>query len=83
MDFILPEYSLGNLRKAMEPGNFFAVARYAKNELGEDFKGEGAVPVVTEISVDDDNDTITIKGINCNAIEWIADGEIIESGFMI
>ena len=79
MDFILPEYSLGNLRKAMENGNFFAVARYAKNELGEDFKGEGAVPVVTEISVDDDNDTITIKGINCNAIEWIADGEIIES----
>ncbi len=79
MDFILPEYSLGNLRKAMENGNFFAVARYAKNELGEDFKGEGAVPVVTEITVDDDNDTITIKGINCNAIEWIADGEIIEN----
>lgn len=79
MDFILPEYSLANLRKAMENGNFFAVARYAKNELGEDFKGEGAVPVVTEITVDDDADTITIKGINCNAIEWIADGEIIES----
>ncbi len=79
MDFILPEYSLRNLRKAMENGNFFAVARYAKNELGEDFKGEGAVPVVTEITVDDDNDTITLKGINCNAIEWIADGEIIES----
>ncbi len=79
MDFILPEYSLENLRKAMENGNFFAVARYAKNELGEDFKGEGAVPVVTEITVNDDNDTITIKGINCNAIEWIADGEIIET----
>ena len=79
MDFILPEYSLENLRKAMENGNFFAVARYAKNELGEDFKGEGAVPVVTEITVDDDDDTITIKGENCNAIEWIADGEIIES----
>ncbi len=79
MDFILPEYSLENLRKAMENGNFFAVARYAKNELGEDFKGEGAVPVVTEIAVDDDNDTITIKGRNCDAIEWIADGEIIET----
>lgn len=79
MDFILPEYSLANLRKAMENGNFFAVARYAKNELGEDFKGEGAVPVVTEITVDDDADTITIKGKNCDAIEWIADGEIIET----
>lgn len=79
MDFILPEYSLSNLRKAMENGNFFAIARYAKNELGEDFKGEGAVPVVTEITVDDDADTITIKGRNCDAIEWIADGEIIET----
>lgn len=79
MDFILPEYSLGNLRKAMENGNFFAIARYARNELGEEFKGEGAVPVVTEITVDDDADTITIKGRNCDAIEWIADGEIIET----
>ena len=79
MDFVLPEYSLANLRKAMENGNFFAVARYAKNELGEDFKGEGAVPVVTEITVDDDADTIKIKGRNCDAIEWIADGEIIET----
>ena len=79
MDFILPEYSLDNLRTAMETGTFFSIARYAKNELGEDFKGEGAVPVVTSISVDDENDTITISGKNCNAIEWIADGEIIKS----
>ena len=79
MDFILPEYSLDNLRNAMETGTFFAIARYAKNELGEDFKGEGAVPVVTGITVDDETDTITISGKNCKAIEWIADGEIIKS----
>ena len=79
MDFILPEYSLGNLRKAMENGNFFAIARYAKNELGETFAGSGATPAVTKIDVDDDNDTITLTGINCKAIEWIADGEIIQS----
>lgn len=79
MDFILPEYSLENLRRAMENGNFFAVARYAKNELGEDFAGKGAWPKVMDLKVDDENDTITIKGINCKAIEWIADGEIIQS----
>lgn len=79
MDFILPEYSLDNLRTAMETGTFFAIARYAKNELGEDFKGEGAVPNVTKIAVDDENDTITVSGENCKAIEWIADGEIIKS----
>ncbi len=77
MDFVLPEYSLANLRNAMEKGHFFPVARYAKNELGEDFVGEGPYPVVKGISVGDDE--ITISGINCNAIEWIADGEIIES----
>lgn len=79
MDFILPEYSIKNLRSAMENGTFFSIARYAKNELGEDFVGKGEVPKVTEISVDDDADIITIKGINCKAIEWIADGKVIKS----
>lgn len=79
MDFILPEYSLDTLRNAMETGTFFAIARYAKNELGEDFKGEGAVPVVTKIAVDDEADTITITGKNCKAIDWIADGEVIQT----
>lgn len=79
MDFILPEFSMKNLRFAMENGNFFSIARYAKNELGEDFVGKGVTPVVTEISVDEEAQTILIKGKNANVIEWIADGEIIKS----
>ncbi len=79
MDFILPEYSLDNVRSAIENGTFFSIARYAKKEMGDDFVGQGVVPMVTEITVDDDNDTITIKSINCKAIEWIADGKIIKA----
>ena len=79
MDFILPEYSLKNLREAMENGNFFAVARYAKNELGEEFEGKGPWPKVMGLDVDEEAQTITVKGINCNAIKWIADGEVIQS----
>ncbi len=79
MDFILPEYSEKNLRFAMENGCFFSQARYAKNELGENFVGKGALPSVTELSVDDDADTITVRGINCKALEWISNGEIIQS----
>lgn len=79
MDFILPEYSEKNLRFAMENGCFFSQARYAKNELGENFVGKGALPSVTELSVDDDTDTITVRGINCKALEWISNGEIIQS----
>ncbi len=79
MDFILPEYSLDNLRNAMETGAFFSIARYAKNELGEDFKGVGLCPRVAKLSVDEANQTITITGIRCKSIEFIADGEIIKS----
>ncbi|MBQ4571763.1 MAG: hypothetical protein IJA80_00625 [Clostridia bacterium] len=79
MDFILPEYSLDNLRKAMETGTFFSIARYAKNELGEDFVGHGPTPKVVGLSVDDENDIITIKGVNCKEIDWIADGDTIKT----
>lgn len=79
MDFILPSYSMDNVRTAMENGTFFSVSRYAKNELGDDFVGTGAYPQVTDISVDEENDTISITGINCKAIEWVADGEVIKS----
>ena len=79
MDYILPGYSLGNLREAMENGRFFSIARYAKNELGEDFVGHGPWPKVTEININEENQTITIKGSNTSAIEWIADGEIIKA----
>ncbi len=77
MDFVLPECNLTELRKAMENGTFFAIARYAKNELGEDFVGEGVCPRVTSIEVDEENDKITLTGINCRAVEWIYDGKVI------
>lgn len=79
MDFILPEYSLSTLRNAMETGTFFSIARYAKNELGEDFKGGGPVPQVEALFVKEDEQEITISGINCHTVQWIADGEIIQS----
>ena len=79
MDFILPECTVENLRKAMEKGNFFAIARYAKGELGEDFVGEGPYPVVTDITVNQEDGTISVTGANCDTIQWIADGEIIQT----
>ena len=60
-------------------GRFFSIARYAKNELGEDFVGEGPYPFVNGMVIDDENDIIKISGVNCSVIEWIADGEIIKS----
>ena len=63
----------------METGTFFSIARYAKNELGEDFVGSGPTPQVMGIAVDDEKETITIKGVNCKEIDWIADGVTIKT----
>ncbi len=77
MDFILPEYSLDNVKSTMMNGNFFAVGRRARPELGDNFKGTGAYPTVTSITVDDENDVITVTGKNADKIQWIANGNII------
>ena len=75
MDFVMPSFSQDNVRTAMENGTFFAVSRY---EAGERI-GEGdAYPQVTSIKVNEQDDTITITGKNCDAINWIADGNVIK-----
>lgn len=76
MDFILPEYSDENLRTAMENGAFFAVSRY---DAGDRIGTGSDYPTVTSITVDDDNDTITIIGKNTDSIKWIADGVTIQT----
>lgn len=77
MDFILPEYSIENVKNAMEKGNFFAVGRRARKEMPDDFVGEGPLPRVTGITVDDKNDTITVTAENADKLQWISNGNII------
>lgn len=77
MDFILPEYSLENVKNAMENGSFFTVGRRARKEMPDDFVGEGPLPRVTGITVDDENDIITVTAENTDKIQWIANGNII------
>jgi hypothetical protein len=78
MDFVMPEFSQKNVRTTMENGAFFAVSRYEDGErIGDETVSE--YPMVTCILVDEDADTITIVGKNCDKINWIADGEIIQT----
>jgi hypothetical protein len=77
---LMPENNLKNIRYSMENGTFYAVARVAKRELGKSFEGEGKTPKITNISVDENLNSITISGENYEEIEWIADGEIIAKG---
>ncbi len=77
---MLPEKTVDELRNSMENGNFFSICRHARAEMGDDFKGEGPVPMVTRISVNEDDDTITIEGENYDEIVWVADSKEIATG---
>ncbi|MPN26499.1 hypothetical protein SDC9_173924 [bioreactor metagenome] len=77
---LMPANNVDNLRNAMENGTFYSVAKIAKRELGPDFKAEGPTPVISNIAVDQEENSIAITGSNYNTIQWIADGKIIATG---
>ncbi|MCL2508142.1 MAG: hypothetical protein FWF05_03080 [Oscillospiraceae bacterium] len=80
---MMTELTNADLRRSMEQGTFFGIARYAKPELGETFVGEGPVPMVTKIEVDHEENTITITGENYDNIVWVANGVEIAEGVTI
>lgn len=78
--FMMPSNTVANVRTAMETGAFFACGRIARPELGDGFKGTGQYPVVTNITVNDSLDQISIQGTDYDTIEWISKGEVIVTG---
>ena len=78
--FMMPANNVANVRTAMENGTFFACGRFARPELGDSFKGAGAYPAVSNITVDDSRDQITIQGTDYDTIQWISKGEVIATG---
>ena len=77
---LMPELSQEALRTAMENGTFFACSRIARNEMGEDFEGTGEYAKIEKITVDEEQDIITVTANNYEVIEWISDGEVIATG---
>lgn len=81
---LMPTNNPTEVRKAMENGTFYASAKVAKRE-GYTITDYSVIndyqpPIITDISVDQDADTITIQGDYYNEVEWIADGEVIATG---
>lgn len=77
---MMPELTVDALRTSMEDGTFFPVCRYARYELGEDYKGVGAVPQVNRITVDEVEDTITLDVSEYERVVWVAHGKEIAEG---
>lgn len=77
---LMPQNNEANIRESMENGTFYAVAKVAKRELGAGFVAQGPTPVIENIVVDQEENSITIKGANYNKIQWISDGKVIATG---
>ncbi|MPM55053.1 hypothetical protein SDC9_101838 [bioreactor metagenome] len=77
---LMPINNVDNLRNAMKNGTFYAVAKIAKRELGPNFKAEGPTPIISNITVNQEKNSITIEGSHYHTVQWIADGKIISTG---
>ena len=80
--FMMPELTQDALRTAMENGTFFACGRRARAELGDDFFADiySPYPTVTNITVNDATNCISVDYVNGDKIEWVADGVVIAEG---
>ncbi|MBQ3151195.1 MAG: hypothetical protein IJB86_08140 [Clostridia bacterium] len=89
----MPELTLDAFRKCLEKGQFFSVSHFSNGvELNGMEEMPGFVeqdvydtraywldntPQVKRITVDQENDTITVEGINANIITWVSDCNVI------
>ena len=80
--FMMPELSNAALKTAMQEGTFFACSKIARNELGNDFVGNGEYAQIERITVNDEDDSISlnISSASPYSVEWISNGEIIAVG---
>ncbi|MBB1511860.1 hypothetical protein H5399_04485 [Tessaracoccus sp. MC1627] len=79
---LMPELTEADVHATMRSGAFYSTALVAKRELGANFRGDRTLPAptITNIEVDEVDDTITIEGTHYTSIEWIADGEVVATG---
>ena len=65
----------------MQVGNFFACSKFQKYTDGTPgFEGNGEVPLVSNIKVDQKDNTIELtldSRRDCSSVKWIADGKVI------
>ena len=77
---LMPELTEDAFRHSMETGAFYASAKVANRELGGDFVSEGMTPTISNIVVDDNEDTISITGVDTESVRWISEGQVIADG---
>ncbi len=88
---LMPELTLDAFRKSMENGEFFSISHFSNGyELNGMAEMPGYnddvetkrymdddTPMVTRVTVDNENDTLSIEGVNFDMITWVSDGNVI------
>ncbi|TYQ16903.1 UNVERIFIED_CONTAM: putative metal-dependent phosphoesterase TrpH [Acetivibrio alkalicellulosi] len=80
---LMPKNTEKNIRFSMENGTFYAVTLYVKYGHKTTPHSKNSYPVIKNISVNDDMNTIIITAENYDTIEWISNNKVIESGHRI
>ncbi|MCR5151312.1 MAG: hypothetical protein K6B52_08840 [Clostridiales bacterium] len=82
--FMMPRNDSETIKATMQSGAFFCVTRDIKAdekigpEKGVDAKNSGLpYPEFTMVTVD--GHSVTVRGRNCNKMQWIANGDVIAS----
>ena len=90
---LMPELTNEAFRSCLENGEFFSISHYSNgvelNGMPEmpDFDEQSVydtksylldnTPMVTRVTVDQENDTITIEGTDFDEITWVSNGNVI------
>lgn len=88
---LMENFTLEDFRESMVKGQFFSVARYSNGvELdglreypqGLDDNADITIPVpkITRITVNQDENTISVEGENFDTIVWISNGNVMKRG---
>jgi len=86
---LMPVLSLDAFKTSMVKGTFFSVSRFSSgvelngmSEMPKGYKVNNSLktPMVTGVTVNQKNDTISVKGTDFNQITWVSNGNVIARG---
>lgn len=77
---LMPENNEKSIRSSMENGTFYAVTVLINTKTAIDSQTQSSFPVINNVIVNQDENSITISTQNCETVEWIADCKVIANG---
>ncbi len=90
----MENFTMEDFRESLEKGQFFSISHYSNgveldgipempNFVEQDVYDSKSywldnTPNVTKLTVDEENDTITVEGVNFDRVVWVSNGNVIQ-----